>query len=64
MCTNPAALVASSQSLQQNQHLLIGGNTKNLDFQPVWDYLASSFHTQYVFGYNEPNTLRQQTEVT
>jgi UDP-N-acetylmuramoylalanine--D-glutamate ligase len=62
MCTNPAALIASSQSLQQNQHLLIGGNTKNLDFQPVWDYLASSFHTQYVFGYNEPNTLRQQTE--
>jgi UDP-N-acetylmuramoylalanine--D-glutamate ligase len=42
--------------------LLIGGNTKNLDFQPVWDYLASSSHTHYVFGYNELNTLRQQTE--
>lgn len=62
MCTNPAALISSSQSLEQRQHVLIGGNTKNLDFQPVWDYFASSQHAFYVFGYNEPNTLRQHTE--
>lgn len=50
MCTNPAAVVASSRSLDRPQHLLMGGNTKNLDFGPVRDYLLNVEHRVYLFG--------------
>ncbi|MCW5937976.1 MAG: UDP-N-acetylmuramoyl-L-alanine--D-glutamate ligase [Fimbriimonadaceae bacterium] len=50
MCTNPAAVVASSQSLGRRQHLLMGGDAKKLDYAPVRDYLAGSPHKVYVFG--------------
>lgn len=50
MCTNPAAVVASSRSLPRRQHLLLGGNTKNLDFAPVREHLEREGHVAYVFG--------------
>lgn len=50
MCTNPEAVVASSQSIDGVQHLLVGGNTKNMDFSPLKAYLAASPHKVYVFG--------------
>ncbi|MBL8066131.1 MAG: UDP-N-acetylmuramoyl-L-alanine--D-glutamate ligase [Chthonomonadaceae bacterium] len=50
MCTNPAAVVASSKGLDKPQLLLMGGSTKNLDFSPVGEYLRSSHHKVYVFG--------------
>lgn len=50
MCTNPAAVVASSRSIAGRQRLLMGGNTKRLDFAPVKDYLAGSAHKVYLFG--------------
>ncbi|MCU0317485.1 MAG: UDP-N-acetylmuramoyl-L-alanine--D-glutamate ligase [Fimbriimonadaceae bacterium] len=50
MCTNPAAVIASSRSLPRRQTLLMGGNTKNLDFDPVADYLSRSSHRVVLFG--------------
>lgn len=50
MCTNPRAVIASSQSLPMRQHLLMGGQTKNLDFTEVKTYLNASNHALYLFG--------------
>ncbi|MFQ3587012.1 MAG: UDP-N-acetylmuramoyl-L-alanine--D-glutamate ligase [Fimbriimonadaceae bacterium] len=50
MCTNPAALIASSRSLIPVQHLLIGGLNKGMDFSPVGEYLSGTLHRAYVFG--------------
>ena len=50
MCTNPAALIASSRSLPGRQHLLVGGETKGLEYSAVGDYLRESGHCVYVFG--------------
>jgi UDP-N-acetylmuramoylalanine--D-glutamate ligase len=50
MCTNPAAVVASSSSIQKRQHLIIGGITKGSDFTPVRKYLESAPHRAYIFG--------------
>lgn len=50
MCTNPAALIASSSSVPQHQHLLIGGLTKDLDFSLLGDYLKATGHQAYLFG--------------
>lgn len=57
MCTNPAAVIASSQSVPGRQFLLMGGKTKNLDFRPVGDYLASTPHQVLLFG-PEPEALQ------
>lgn len=56
MCTNPAALVASSQGLPRRQHILVGGNTKRLDFAPAREYFAGAGHQLYLFG-NDTNDL-------
>jgi UDP-N-acetylmuramoylalanine--D-glutamate ligase len=50
MCTNPAAIEASSKSLPMRQHLLIGGVNKDMDFSPLAPYLAASGHAVYLFG--------------
>jgi UDP-N-acetylmuramoylalanine--D-glutamate ligase len=50
MCTNPAAIIASSSSVPAPQHLLIGGIKKNYDFNPVRDYLDRAGHAAYLFG--------------
>lgn len=50
MCTNPAAIIASSSSVPAPQHLLIGGIKKNYDFNPVRDYLDRAGHIPYLFG--------------
>jgi UDP-N-acetylmuramoylalanine--D-glutamate ligase len=50
MCTNPDALVASSQSVHAKQHLLIGGLTKDLDFGPFANYYKASPHRAYLYG--------------
>lgn len=50
MCTNPAAVIASSKGVSRAQHLLMGGVTKNLDFRPVGEYLKGTPHKVYVFG--------------
>lgn len=60
MCTNPAAVVSSSRGLRMPQHLLMGGHTKNLDFTPVRDYLATSGHRAYLFGGTETDPLDAQ----
>ncbi len=59
MCTNPAAVVASSQSLSQKQHLLVGGVDKGMDFSPLRDYLKISDHNVYLFG-TDSMTIRRQ----
>src|SRR2546423_1892253 len=50
MCTNPAALIASSSAVPAHQRLLIGGLTKDLDFTPVRDFLKSAGHGAYLYG--------------
>lgn len=50
MCTNPAALVASSQSVGGVQRLLVGGENKQLGFEPVREYLETTSHVVYLFG--------------
>lgn len=50
MCTNPAAVIASSSSIAAHQHLLLGGLTKNSDFSPLGRYLAETGHDAYVYG--------------
>ena len=52
MCTNPAAVVASSRSIPARQHLLVGGSNKKLDFGPVLKYMIATGnkHRLYLFG--------------
>lgn len=50
MCTNPAAVVASSSGLAAPQRLLIGGLKKNYDFHAVREYLERAGHDVYLFG--------------
>jgi UDP-N-acetylmuramoylalanine--D-glutamate ligase len=50
MCTNPAAVVASSSSLGAPQHLLMGGIKKEYDFAPVREHLVKKGHEAYLFG--------------
>lgn len=50
MCTNPAAVVSSSQAVHARQHLLLGGSNKKLDFKPLQNYLGSSYNRAYLFG--------------
>jgi UDP-N-acetylmuramoylalanine--D-glutamate ligase len=50
MCTNPAAVVASSRGLKRRQRLILGGNRKQLDFSPVGEYLRGSPHAAFLFG--------------
>lgn len=50
MCTNPAAVVASSQSVGVDQVLIMGGVTKSLDFSVVGEYLRRSGHRAVLFG--------------
>lgn len=50
MTTNPVAAVTSSKSLALRQHLLMGGNTKGLDFATLREYLQESNHSVYLFG--------------
>lgn len=50
MCTNPAAVVASSNSLAAPQHLLMGGIKKEYDFKPVREMLEKKGHEAYLFG--------------
>lgn len=59
MCTNPAAVIASSESLPRPQRLLIGGVNKNLDFGPVGEYLRRSGHAAYLFGSDARSIARQ-----
>lgn len=58
MCTNPAAVIASSKAVPTRQHILMGGNLKNLDFTPVGEHLAQTDHVVYLFG-PDPATLRR-----
>lgn len=50
MCTNPAAVVASSRALNAKQRLLVGGSNKDLDFTELGQYLNSEGHAAYLFG--------------
>lgn len=50
MCTNPAAVIASTAALHSRQRILMGGQTKGLDFAPVRDYLATRDDVVYLFG--------------
>lgn len=59
MCTNPAAVISSSQAVQRPQHLLIGGRNKGASFAPVGKYLASTAHRAYLFGESAPEIASQ-----
>lgn len=51
MCTNPAAVVASIESLgTELAHVLVGGVNKDLPFAPLNDYLQDKSHQIYLFG--------------
>ena len=50
MCTNPGAVVSSLQAVGKTAHVLMGGVNKNLDFNPVRDYLATVADQVYLFG--------------
>ncbi len=52
MCTNPAAVVASIQSLGDSSalHVLIGGVNKELPFAQLDEYLGSNPVKVYLFG--------------
>jgi UDP-N-acetylmuramoylalanine--D-glutamate ligase len=55
MCTNPTAVVSSSQAVPGRQHLLIGGANKGLDLHPLVEYLAGGPHRAYLFGAEAQN---------
>jgi len=50
MCTNPAAVLRSAESVGKTAHLLVGGVNKQLDFAPLAEFLATSPHRVYLFG--------------
>ena len=51
MCTNPAAVLASSDSVQARvQHLLVGGANKSLDFAPLKALHEGPERRLYLFG--------------
>ncbi len=52
MCTNPAAVVASSRALELPHTLLMGGVDKDLDFAPVRAFLAETNRKVVLFGPN------------
>ncbi len=59
MCTNPAAVISSSSSLKEHQHLLLGGSNKKLDFKPLQKYLETSYNKAYLFG-RDAEALNEQ----
>jgi UDP-N-acetylmuramoylalanine--D-glutamate ligase len=59
MCTNPAAVISSSGSLKEHQHLLLGGSNKKLDFKPLQKYLETSYNRAYLFG-RDAEALNEQ----
>jgi UDP-N-acetylmuramoylalanine--D-glutamate ligase len=59
MCTNPGAVIASSESILAPQHLLMGGITKGLDFTPVGQYLNGKPIRVYLFG-ADGSKIREQ----
>jgi UDP-N-acetylmuramoylalanine--D-glutamate ligase len=51
MCTNPAAVVASIESLGgKTSHVLVGGVNKDLPFAPLKEHLEGKSHRLYLFG--------------
>lgn len=59
MCTNPAAVVASSSGIARRQHLLVGGVDKDMNFAALAEYLASSPHRVYAYGRDAEQIVRQ-----
>jgi UDP-N-acetylmuramoylalanine--D-glutamate ligase len=59
MCTNPAAVIRSSESIPARQHLLLGGSNKKLDFTPLTGFLAESGNAAYLFGRDAKDLNRQ-----
>lgn len=59
MCTNPGAVIASSQSLRRPQRILMGGVNKSLDFSPVGEYLKDSSHHVYLYGQDASSIAAQ-----
>lgn len=62
MCTNPAAVVASSNSLGSPQHLLMGGIKKEYDFKPVREMLEKKGHEAYLFGRDAQQIQRELSD--
>lgn len=50
MCTNPAALIGSTEGLGRPLHLIIGGVTKGNPFEPVKAHLELIDAKPYLFG--------------
>jgi UDP-N-acetylmuramoylalanine--D-glutamate ligase len=50
MCTNPAALICSTEGIDRPLHLIIGGVTKGNPFEPVKAHLERIGAKPYLFG--------------
>lgn len=50
MCTNPAAVKASLQSIKTPVHVLVGGVNKDLDFSSLKDFFRERKDQVYLFG--------------
>lgn len=59
MCTNPSAVITSSESVDRTQHLLIGGINKGLDFKSLGEFLRKSQHKVYLFGTDARPILKE-----
>ena len=60
MCTNPAAVIANLEGQTCLNRVLMGGVTKDLNFQPLKEYLSSSPHQVYLFGPKLEGGLHEQ----
>jgi UDP-N-acetylmuramoylalanine--D-glutamate ligase len=59
MCTNPAAVQASIDSVPGRVCVLMGGVNKDLDFTPLKDFFASTKHQAFLFG-RDAEQINQQ----
>ena len=59
MCTNPKAVLACLQGVQNRMHLLMGGFPKELDYDEVGEFLKNSQHKVYIYTETDPKFKSQ-----
>jgi UDP-N-acetylmuramoylalanine--D-glutamate ligase len=59
MCTNPAAVQASIDSVGKRVLALVGGVNKDLDFTPLKAFFAATSHQAFLFG-RDAQQINQQ----
>ncbi len=58
MCTNPDAFIASASAMPGKMHLLVGGNSKGLDYDDAIRIVEDSGAKLYLFGDKIVDTLQ------